>query len=137
MMAFFQEYINYILFMPDMDKGLSLLVYSMASLLFPIIPFSIYIIYIVRKALIEKRFPLSGTIIIFDKIKLHGEKEVMSAYMILFLAILLLTITTAAIYYILFVFPEAFMFNEQLACDRRWLPNKQPLIIADLSIIFS
>ncbi len=90
---------------------LSLLIYLLAALTLGMVPAWLYVIRIAGKSLREGRFPPSGTKTRAKAKILHGEKAERAARLLLFLGYVLLILTLATAWYILFVFPEAFSFN--------------------------
>lgn len=98
----------------NVDNTLSLLIYLLAAVTLCMIPAWLYVIHIARKSLREGRFPPSGTRALARSKILHGEKAARIARYLLFLGYALMFLTLAAAWYILFVFPEAFDFNDPM-----------------------
>lgn len=95
------------------DK-LSLLIYLLAAVTLCMVPAWLYVIGIAKKSLREGRFPPSGTKTLAKAKVLHGEKAERVARLGLFMGYVLLILTLGTAWYILFVFPEAFSFNDPM-----------------------
>ncbi len=93
---------------------LSLLIYLLAAVTLCMVPAWLYVIHIARKSLREGRFPPSGTKTLARARILHGEKAERTARLVLYLGYVLMILTLATAWYILFVFPEAFSFNDPM-----------------------
>ena len=93
---------------------LSLLIYLLAAVTLCMVPAWLYVIRVAGKSLREGRFPPSGTKTMAKAKILHGEKAERAARLLLFLGYVLLILTLATVWYILFVFPEAFSFNDPM-----------------------
>ncbi len=93
---------------------LSLLIYLLAAVTLCMVPVWLYVISVAKKSLGEGRFPPSGSKTLAKAKILHGEKAEKVARMVLFLGYVLLILTFATAWYILFVFPEAFSFNDPM-----------------------
>lgn len=98
----------------NVTDSLSLLIYQLAAITLCMVPAWLYIIHIARKSLREDRFPPSGSKILARNKVLHGEKAERTARFLLFIGYGLLILTLATAWHILFVFPEAFNFNDPM-----------------------
>ena len=98
----------------NLADRMSLLIYLLAAVTLCMVPAWLYVIHIAKKSLRDGRFPPSGTKILTKAKILHGEKAERAARMVLLLGYVLLILTFATAWYILFVFPEAFSFNDPM-----------------------
>jgi hypothetical protein len=93
---------------------LSLLIYLLAVVTLCMVPAWLYVIHVAKKSLREGRFPPSGTKALAKAKIVHGDKAERTARLVLFLGYVLLILTLTTAWYILFVFPEAFTFNDPM-----------------------
>ncbi len=98
----------------NLADRMSLLIYLLAALPLGMVPAWLYVIHIAKKSLREGRFPPSGTKILTKAKILHGEKAERTARLVLFLGYVLMILTLATAWYILFVFPAAFNFDDPM-----------------------
>jgi hypothetical protein len=98
----------------NVANRLSLLICLLAAVTLCMVPAWLYVIHIAKKSLREGRFPPSGTKTLARARILHGEKAERTARLVLYLGYVLMILTLATAWYILFVFPEAFSFNDPM-----------------------